>query len=844
MTENKYLIAVTIALFLVALIYFFPTLTGKMLVGHDLQQGIASTQEMKLYKGLYTKFPYWNGTLFSGMPTFQNGANFKNIASAIYQTFAYEMGNPYMYISILIIISSVLLFWSMGLHPLIVFIGASSLLLSEFTVIGLMAGHLNKIMVIAVVPATLAGVWLLYEKKKYLPGLFIIASSVALQIRSNHFQITYFMMFLISIWTLVNLVSWLREKQVKHAVLSVLLLGIGIGSGAVSNTVQLWSTQEYSQETQRGGASPMEAANQEASATQVASSGVSYDYATAWSYGKLESLTLLIPNFAGGASQTSLDENSNVYKSLVAKGVSPMQAMQFASQVPTYWGPQPFTAGTTYIGAVLIFLMVLGLVYMKGTIRYWLIGTLAVTLMVSWGDNFRTFYQLLFSYLPFFNKFRTPSMIFYLTTIVVAMGAVLGLQYLLKEEERREALWDTFVKTAGGVVGVMLFITLILPMVLSFESQTPPDKNTDQMFREQLIQATNSDAFANDIYSALLKDRKAMMQKDAFRSTIFILLTVVLIALFLKRKLSGQLMLAGVAVLVLADSWGVDSRYINHESFKDMQSSGIMGVPMSEADKFILQDKDISYRVLDLSINTFNDASTSAYHKSIGGYHSAKLIRYQDIITYAMSENIRKFSQGQPQEAQVLNMLNTRYIMTSKEASGVIKNNFAYGNAWLVDTVKLLNSPVEVFNELMQHPLDKVALMETAIPGVEPIAVMERDTNAYIRLESYHPEVMKYSYQSSVPSFAVFSEVYYNQEKGWVAYVDGKKAEHHRVNYVLRGMLLPEGSHEIEFRFEPRAVLKGQIFDWAGSALIILIGFAAAFTWYIEKKKQMQEMKA
>jgi hypothetical protein len=302
-------------------------------------------------------------------------------------------------------------------------------------------------------------------------------------------------------------------------------------------------------------------------------------------------------------------------------------------------------------------------------------------------------------------------------------------------------------------------------------------------------------------------------------------------------------MLAGIAVLVLADLWGVDSRYINHDSFKDKQTSGLEGPSMSEADKLILQDKDPSYRVLDLSRNTFNDAGTSFYHKSIGGYHSAKIIRYQDIISYAISDNIQKFSQGKPQEAQVLNMLNARYIMTGKEASSVIKNEFAYGNVWLVDTVLLLNNPVEVFNQLMQHPLDKVALLETAVPGVEPAAVLEKDTAAFIRLESYHPEVMKYSYQSAKPSFAVFSEVFYDQGKGWVAYVDGKPAGHTRVNYVLRGMLLPEGSHDIEFRFEPRAVMKGQMLDWAGSALIILIGFAAGFTWYLERKKQMQEIK-
>lgn len=430
-------------------------------------------------------------------------------------------------------------------------------------------------------------------------------------------------------------------------------------------------------------------------------------------------------------------------------------------------------------------------------------------------------------------------MIFYLSTILVVMLGGMGLQALIKEENKT-LIWKTYVKTAGGIAGFMLFMTIAAPSIMSFRSEAPQDSNPDTMLQSNLLQATgNNQDFVNKIYDALLKDRKSMMQKDALISTIFIVLALGLIALYLKKQIGAQTMLAGLCALVMIDLGRVDWEYVNHKSFVTKEDAKISGVPLREADEFILQDKDPSYRVLDLATNTFNDASTSYYHKSIGGYHSAKLKRYQDVISYAFSESVDKIRQGKPDEANILNMLNTRYIITSEAAAGVFKNPGALGNAWFTDTIKVLETPVEVFKALSTENLKNVALMDVTDGQDKGITHLEPDSIASIRLVSYSPDKMVYTYRASHKRFAVFSEIYYNSGKGWVAYVDGNKVDHFRVNYILRGMLLPSGEHKVEFKFEPGSLEKGGKMDLAGSGLIILIGLGVLAQYLIERKKKI-----
>jgi hypothetical protein len=807
----------------IAAAYYLPALGGKSLNADDYIQGVTITKELRDHYESTGEVAHWTGTLFSGMPAFQVWHPFSNLPYQLH-FFLYKIFNIYLFISLLIISAGFILFYVLRVKPLIIFTGVIGLLFSNFTVVSIFAGHNNKVQVIAWVPATIAGIWLLYEKRRYWLGAFIIAFSMAMQILNNHFQITYFMMFLVGSWTLVKVVEWAKEKEFKHAAICLGVMAFSMGAGILNNSAQLLSTLQYSQETQRGGPSPVEAARSEGA---IATSGVDYDYATMWSYGKLESFTLLIPDFSGGASVTALDQNSNVYKTLTQNGVPPQQAIQFSSGMPTYWGAQPFTAGTTYIGAIFIYLLVLGLALLKGSTRWWVIATLAITLFVTWGKNFDFFYKLLYNYLPYFNKFRTPAMAFYVTTLTTIIVAALALQQIVSQADNRELLWDKFKKVSIGFLGFMAFMAIAFPMFWSFESTGTADAS----FRDQLLQSTgNNAAFVNSIYEALLLDRKAMMQKDAFRSLILVALSAGLIVAFLKRKAGAQVMLTGIALLVLFDVVGVNLRYVNHDSFQTNAVTGKAGLPMSEADRFILQDKDISYRVLDLTSNPFSSGAASYFHKSIGGYHSAKLKRYQDIISYQINPALQKLSGGAPQEAYVLNMLNTRYLISSKDASGVYKNQDAYGNAWLVDTVLVMKDAVEVFDNLSEKNLRNIALLEQPEETISSQSIYEKDVTAYIRLEKYSPDFLTYSYQSETPSFAVFSEVYYNDEKGWVAYLDGEKVPHYRTNYILRGMNLPAGEHVIEFKFEPTGILKSQKLDWAGTFLILLAGLGALYT--------------
>jgi hypothetical protein len=807
----------------IAVAYFLPALEGKSLNADDYIQGVTITKELRDHYEQTGEVAHWTGTLFSGMPAFQVWHPFNNLPYQIH-FFLYRILNIYLFISLLIIASGFILFYVLRVKPLIIFTGVIGLLFSNFTIVSIFAGHNNKVQVIAWVPATIAGIWLLYERRSYWSGAFLVAFAMAMQILNNHFQITYFMMFMVGSWTVFKVAEWVKEKEFKHAAICLAVLAVSMGAGILNNSAQLLSTLQYSQETQRGGPSPVEAAKSNVSIT---SSGVDYDYATMWSYGKLETFTLLIPNFSGGASATALDQNSNIYQSLIKNGVAPQQAIQFSSRMPTYWGAQPFTAGTTYIGAIFIYLLVLGLAFTKGSTRWWAIATIAITIMVTWGKNFDTFYQFLFNYLPYFNKFRTPAMAFYLTTLTTVIMAALALQYLVNHADKREELWDTFKKVSLGFVGFMVFMALAFPMFWPFESLG----DTDIAFKEQLMQSTgNNTAFVNNLYDALLSDRKGMMQKDAFRSLILVVLTAGMMTAYLKRKVESQIMLLVVALLVMFDVIGVNLRYVNHDSFEANAVTGKTGLMMSEADRYILQDKDISYRVFDLSTNPFSSGAASYFHKSIGGYHSAKLKRYQDIISYQINPSLQKISQGVPEEAYVLNMLNTRYLISSKEASGVYRNSAAYGNAWLVDTLLIMDDAVEVFDQLSERDLSKVALLEQPESELNTQNIFEKDSLAVINLESYSPDKLIYSYESSKPSFAVFSEIYYNDEKGWVAYLDGAKVPHYRTNYVLRGMPLPAGKHQIEFKFEPTGILKSQKLDWAGTLLIAIAGLGALYS--------------
>ncbi|HUH73645.1 MAG TPA: hypothetical protein VLZ75_04495 [Chitinophagales bacterium] len=823
-----YLIGVLILIFF-SITFYLPALSGNSLSAHDYLQGIIMSHNLEEHFKATGEYANWATNMFSGMPSFQIWKSHHNISSWIFDHL-FNTLNTYIATGIIAVLCSSLLFYVIGVSPLINIIASTGIILSNFTVISLYAGHNNKVLVMSLVPMTLAGIWLLFEKKKYLLALFIIALSISFQIRLNHVQITYFMGFLVGIWAIFKLFETIKNKDYKHILISLIVLILGLGLGAINNSSQLLTTKEYSEETQRGGPSEVEIAK---SPNQVASDGVGYEYATSWSYGILESFTLLIPNFSGGpAVIKKVDDNNEIAKALIQNGVPASNAIQVANQLPTYWGNQPFVAGTTYIGAILIYLMFLGFFIIRDNKRWWLLTAFFVTLFIAWGNNFSIFYKFLFNYLPYFNKFRTPSMVFYLTTIIVAITAALTLQQIYGDRQNREVYWNHFYKASIGFIGFMVVLTLLGPSIFSFVSES-----VDGNLKVQLLQMTQNNSQMSDaIYGGLLSERKSMMRMDALRSTVFIVLTAGLVATFLKRKLSGEIMLTGIIILILFDIVGVDKRYVNYDSFTDEIASKSNFRP-SAADSFILQDTS-DYRVLDLTVNSFSEAKPSYFHKNIGGYHSVKLKRYQDIISYQINDNIQQLSNGNVSGAQVLNMLNTKYVITSPETTGVFKNEFAYGNAWLVNDIKVLNGSVEVFDNLMKEDLSKTALLEKPNATITQSQTLPFDSAATIDLFKADNDVMIYRYQSSVPSYAVFSEVYYNSGKGWTAYIDNQAVEQDEVNYVLRGLSLPAGNHEIVFKFDTPTLQLANKLDYASSIVIVLLGIGIIVLTFIQKIKE------
>ncbi|MCO5249697.1 MAG: YfhO family protein, partial [Chitinophagales bacterium] len=548
----------------------------------------------------------------------------------------------------------------------------------------------------------------------------------------------------------------------------------------------------------------------------------------------VETFTLMIPNFSGGPEVIKkVDEKNEIVKTLSNQGVPVNNAMQLARQLPTYWGNQPFVAGTTYISAILIFLTFLGFVLLKDNRKWWLLATFIITLFVAWGNNFSIFYKLLFNYLPFFNKFRTPSMIFYLTTIITVMASGLFLQHLVNQATQREMLWNRFFKVALGFLCFMVILTLLGPSLFSFTN------DSDVSLRSQLLQVTqNNQQMADAIFNGLLSERKSMMRADALRSSIFIFLTTLAITAYLKRKVSAEIMLGAIAVLLLVDIIGVDRRYVTHDSYQSNAMNGIGGPQMTGADMFILKDKDPDYRVLDLTVNAFNDAKPSYFHKNIGGYHSAKLKRYQDIISFQFNDNLKALQEGNLAGAQVLNMLNTRYIITKPDESGVFTNEYAYGSAWLVKEVKVLDGPVAVFDDLMKEDLLRTALLEHPTKDIASNKEFVVDSNAHIQLEQYSNDKLVYSFTSEQPAYVVFSEIYYNSGKGWSAYIDGSKVSHDQVDYVLRGLAVPAGKHEIVFQFDTPTLEMASKIDLASSVLILLLAVGVIAERFLKRKKE------
>ncbi|HEX5003433.1 MAG TPA: YfhO family protein [Bacteroidia bacterium] len=778
----------------ITLVYFSPVMQGKAIRQHDIAQWEGMSKEIQDFRDKYHTEPLWTNSMFGGMPAYQISVNYpNNLLRFVDSILTVGLPAPVSYI-FLSLVGFYLLILCLGINYNLAAAGAIGFAFASYNFIIIVAGHNSKIHAIALAPLVLAGIMMVFNRK-YLLGGAVTAIALGLEVYANHLQITYYLALAIGILLIVEVVKLLKSGNTDHLIKSGATLAIATVMALLPNITSLWATYEYGKESTRG---PSELTEKKES------TGLDKNYALGWSYGIAETMTLLIPDFMGGASQQELGRNSATYKALVDNGAG-QQANSFIKQAPLYWGDMPYTSGPNYNGAIMIFLFVVALYLVKNEYKWWLLSATLLFVLLSWGKNFMAFTDIFFNYVPGYNKFRAVSMNLAMVSLTIPLLAVLGLERLFNKDvalkEKQKAL-----KMALYITGGLCLVFAIAPGIF-FSFSSPADSQFVDRDGKQI----------DWLISALVSDRESTLRTDAFRSLFFIGASFFLITFWLRNKINFVYTLLGLGLLTLTDMWGVNKRYLNNSNFV-AESKAKQPFQPTRADQMILADTDLDYRVMNTAVSTFNDASTSYFHKSIGGYHGAKLKRYQELIEYQISKN----------NMAVLDMLNTRYIILQSKEDGqpiAQRNPGALGNAWYVDEVKMVpdaDGEIAALTGLVPaHTAVVDKRFESYLSGFHSTP----DSLATIKLTEYLPNHLTYTTNTSTEQLAVFSEIYY--DKGWNAYVDGKPAPHIRTDYVLRAMRIPAGKHMVEFKFEPKVYQTGETIALAGSIVLLLTaGFA------------------
>ncbi len=776
----------------IACVYFIPVLQGKKLPQHDIIQGQGMVKEVKDHREATGEEALWTNSMFGGMPAYHISMKTEgNLIQDFNKLISLGLPHP-VRLLFLSLVGFYLLLIVMKANPWLSIVGAIAFAFCSYFFIILWAGHNTKAHSMCYMAPIVAGFYLLMNRK-YLGGGILLALSLALNISANHIQITYYIALISGLYVLIETVLQIRQQDWGHLVKVAGVAVVAILLAVGSNATRLWTTYEYAKETIRGGKSELTVKKAETDG------GLDKEYAYRWSYGKAESFTLLIPDFYGGASQGELTTKSEYYKTLTKKGVPAGQARRYIEQVPLYWGEQPSTSGPVYIGAIVCFLFVFAAMLIRGPIMWWLVSATIVSLLLAWGKHFDLVIDLFFDYFPLFNKFRAPSMMLVITQFCAVLFAFLGLKELFNPNQTKESLMKALKVATISTGGFCLLFIVGASMFFDFEGK----------FDGQLPVW---------LQPAIKADRASIMRMDALRSLVFIILAAALIWAYIQEKIKMAILMGGLGILTIVDQGGVAKRYLNNDKFITEKKYSQYFNP-SPVDRQILQDTDPNYRVFNLTSNTFNDAMTSYHHKSVGGYHAAKLIRYQDLIEHQISKN----------NTAVLNMLNTRYlIVPDKDKNPAVRQNpGALGNAWFVKEINwVADADAEVAALDNFEPAQTVVVDKRYEEALRSFAI-QYDPEATIKLVNYLPNHLTYETNASGNQLAVFSEIYYNQGKGWQAYLDGKPVEHQRGNYVLRIMAVPAGKHTLEFKFEPRAFYLGEKISLASSGLLLLtlVGF-------------------
>ena len=769
-------IIIIILFALISFAYFSPLIEGKSIDGHDIKTWIGMSKEISDFRDSSGTEALWTNSMFSGMPAYQISVKYSsNLVRYIDKVITLGFPRP-ANILFLYLLGFYLLLLSLKVDYRIAAVGAIAYAFSSYFFIIIQAGHMTKAHAIAYLPMVVASVIYTYRGKLLLGGV-LTALTVALELYSNHLQITYYLIFILIFIGLYQLFYDYNNKNLpsffKRS--AVLILAALLATGTCFT--RLKTTMDYGKDSTRG---KSELTNNIENKTK----GLDKDYATQWSYGIAETMTLLIPNFHGGASQGELSTDSETYNALKR---SP-NAKKIIKNLPLYWGDQPIVSGPTYAGAIVIFLFLLSLFLLKGRFKYWILTLTILSIFLAWGKNFMPLTELFLDFFPGYNKFRAVSMILIVAEFTLPLLAFLAFNNFIFSDANKlskiKSLKNAFFVTGG--------ITLLFSLA--------PNMFFDFVGVNDSVLASNGWPV-----EALQLDRASMLSSDAWRSFFFVSLAFLSLFLFIKNKVSSNNIILVFAVLLLLDMWTINKRYLNDSHF--IRSSKIKTpYKATQADNYILSDNDPNFRVFNQSVSTFNDASTSYFHKSIGGYHGAKLKRYQELIDSHISKG----------NMQVLNMLNTKYFILQTGKVNINPN--VLGNAWFIKDVKIVENADDEILALNDFDASSIAVIDKRFQSF--LGEFSEDSSSNIKLDEYQPNYLRYSSVSTKNQIAVFSEVYY--DKGWNSYIDGELVSHFRANYILRAMNIPKGNHTIEFRFEPEIFKIGERISLASSILLII----------------------
>lgn len=780
---------------LVTVIYFQPLFQGKKVYQGDIVNFIGMSQELKEFRAETGEEALWTNRMFSGMPAYQISYNTpSNLTHYADKVMSFNFPRQASFV-LLAFIGFYILLITMGISPAFAIVGALGYGLTTYLFIIIEAGHNTKAHAMAYVAPVIAGVLLAY-KGKFLKGAALTSLFLALQFKANHVQISYYLLMMLILLAVFEFASAYKRDELKQFFKATLFLLFAAVLGIGSNIEKLWSTIDYGKYSTRSQSELTIDGDQENK-----TSGLNKDYATSWSYGKMETFNLMIPNFMGGASGSPLTKDSETYKVLKKRNVP--NAKNVIKRMPTYWGAQPFTSGPVYIGAIMCFLFVLGAFLVKGKLKWWLLSCTLLSFTLAWGNNMMWLTDFFLEYVPGYNKFRTVSMILVIAELTIPLLGFVAIKQIIENKFENQELIKSLKYSIGITAGLCLLFAFVGSSLFNFSSAA------DTQYPDFLV-------------SALEVDRASLMRSDSLRSLVFILLAACSIYLYHLKKIKLMPFAILLGVLVLADMLPVNNRYLNSEDFVKAKK---MDTPFQKtaADIEILKDKELNFRVYNTTERIDAGARTSYFHNNLGGYHGAKLKRYQELIDMQIAKG----------NSSVIDMLNTKYIIR-KSSSGAmlaLKNPSQLGAAWFVSSAKVVNNAddemtaLSTFNPSSEVLIDKRYNLE------------ERTYNATgsINLSSYKPNHLVYDVTAEDESFAVFSEIFY--DKGWNAYVDGVLKDHYRVNYVLRGMPLPKGAYSVEFKFEPQSVALGSSIALVCSTLIYLL-LASMFYFSMNKRKK------